>query len=618
MPNEESCTSKTRADSPAKDELQAHSDFNRWLAEEFVGTLCDMSDDDRDALVERLRKRRRAEKARVIHNFVQAARAGELNDHAVVHFLLDQDRVGRMDDERRDSMQRLLDKPQLDEEEMVRLVKLLAFGLAVARVGFANGEVYNNLARRAEQEILATSCRLILDKCAYHPLPELPAEATDARKTLGEIVEYRVALLENQPDEWPSIHQFLRERFEEIERYDAGGPAPSWFDPERMTLTEESRQLGYNWVHNQPIDPMDRPENIEGYLRERFEHVLKNPSLSIGKVSFAKMMIEPHLDRELAASFPNHDTEDWHYFDDGPINYDEPNNRRFLEGAVDDPKNHVATTYCRMIRESLMYRGLVDDTYMNNPQAMSMSLPRSAIALSRMADYAHQLVERGIDHRDIPGYDPIIRCSQSTAENWRALLELTDNTQTTDRLLEEALKLQKYLVGHFDHQDLVNPEDPIYWYNFVPDPDVNQEADLDHPARFMLLEVRNDLTQAGEELRSIDNEVQSLEAHRKHRERQARLNLDRFQREDRSPQFIETMRIYLDEDYVHRPGLPEDERIYGGVKDLALNDLKEADLGGLSRYELATHCKKFVLHDRILRLLAHADFNLRALHQDAK
>ena len=618
MQNEESYTSKTRADGPAKDELQAHSDFNRWLAEESVGTLCDISDDYRDALVERMRKSRQAEKARVVNNFLQAARAGELNDRAVVHFLLDQDRVGRMDDEHRDSMQHLLDRPQLDEEEIVQLVEQLAFGLEVAKVGFANEDLDDNLKRLAEREILATSYGLILDKCAYHPLPGLPAEATDTRKTLAEIVEYRIALLENQPHQWPRIHQFLRERFEEIEDYDTHGTTPSWFDPEHMNLTEESRQLGYNWVHNQPIDLMDRPENIEHYLQEKFEHILNNPFLSISRVSFAKMMIEPHLDRELAASFPNHDTNDWHYFDDGPINYDEPNNRRFLEGAVDDPKNHVAATYCRLLRESLMYRGLVNDAYMNNPQAMSMSLPRSAIALSRMADYASQLIERGVDHREIPGYDPTIRCSQSTAENWRALLELTDNMQTTDRLREEALKLQKYLVSHFDHRDLVNPEDPIYWYSFVPAPDVNQEADLDHPARFMLLEVRNDLTQAGEALHLIDNAMQSSEAHRKHRERQAHLNLERFQREERSPQFIEAMRNYLTEDYVHQPGRPEDERIYANVRDLAVDDLKEAGLGGLSRYELAAHCKKFVLHDRILRLLAHADFNLRALHQDAK
>ena len=462
---------------------------------------------------------------------------------------------------------------------------------------------------------------------ADYPLPELDAAlesySEEKRDALAEVADFRIqAMIEGR--DWYGLARILKDTAEDIKHYAASGGPPGWFNPEKMSVSPENRELGYNWVHHRPMDLRDRPENNEKYLRERFELVLERGHGGTGtgmeQVRFAKMILAPYLDPEFARNFEKHDAAAWSYFDDGPINYTEPEIPRFLEGDTADPRAHGTASYNRLVRDCLMYRGIVDDVYMGRPKTLAMSLPRNASTLKRLADFERGLAEsraspnQAIDRPE--GYAPKIRWEDGTSGNWKEIVSISNGLTDTALLKEHLNELRDYVRLNFRPGELEDSDDVMYNYGYGPRPGVNPAADADHPMRVLLRESVADLYRAAHCLEEIEEEAKNAGTYRQQRERTAEVNLARIRDEHRSSAYVEAMERFF-EDYVQDENDPRTEDIYLPAWHQVLSDLGEA-MGPKQANELArfgTNYRKLALYDRTLRLLAHADFNLTAVKE---
>ena len=237
-------------------------------------------------------------------------------------------------------------------------------------------------------------------KSAYLPIEPILHPDPNIQDIWNKVWDNRILEYTRYPGKWENLEAVLSIRQEEVQDYRNSGELPEWIHPERftderLTLTPENNALGYNNVHNQPIDLMDRSENIEHYLRERMDTHLNHYTRTNGGLhpaEFAKELIKPYVDKDLAAELHRFDPENWYYTDDGPINYFE-NTPRIVEGDTAVPSNHLKASYARLLRDSIMERGLAHDAEMDRADLLAMSLPRNAAALQRAAEFSHRLIE---------------------------------------------------------------------------------------------------------------------------------------------------------------------------------------------------------------------------------
>ena len=283
------------------------------------------------------------------------------------------------------------------------------------------------------------------------------------------------------------------------------GLDPGKLPPEAFRVTPEPERNGYSEMHNTPIDALDRPENIEKYLRRQMDaHVRHHTKRNMGEnpAEFGKALLKPELDPELGANWGRFDPANFYYTDDGPINYQEEHHVEFLTPDPTSAREHFMATYGRAVRDALMYKGVADDAYMNRPDLLAMSYARNTLSLRRMAGLAHKAME-GMETGEwerpqMPGYCPVTDWTLGTEENLRKICLATDNMGDLKAFREDAAEMIRSLEGHFDIMDAINHDSPMNIYSFYQHPEDPGNRDIDHPANIMLREAVNDIEMARE------------------------------------------------------------------------------------------------------------------------
>lgn len=296
----------------------------------------------------------------------------------------------------------------------------------------------------------------------------------------------------------------LQIRHDEAAGYKNTGQLPDYIDESKLTkeattVSPELETIGYSTVHNQPIDIFDKPENIEKYLRRQMDAHLNHQNhltLNVHPADFGRALLKPELDPILGAKWQaKFDLDNFYYTDDGPINFQEEHHILTLTDDTTNPLHHLQASYGRLVRDSLMTRGIADDAYMHRPEALAMSYPRNVLALRRLAETGHQMLaqhqEGTWQDPEMPGYQPVLQWT-STPEQILDAIDPNDpfaTDQTCKRMLAS-------LEGHFQIEDTVDHDSPLRLYSFIPQPDDPGQRDVDHPSAILLREAVSDISQA--------------------------------------------------------------------------------------------------------------------------
>lgn len=381
--------------------------------------------------------------------------------------------------------------------------------------------LHAQLSRSEEEETyrkaLSTTWRHMTDKSAHMPVQPIEHPDPHIRDAWNRVWDQRIRNVTDQPSIWHNMETLLEKRHDEIQAFQKRGKLPNWLNPdwfteERMTLTKENADLGYNHVHNQPIDLLGDHDDIERYLRERMDTHLAHHTRTNGGLNpaeFARHLIRPYLDPDLGQNFLHFDADDWYYIDDGPINYREKLGLVVL-GDTTDPANHVRTTYCRLIRDCIMEHALAGDSEVDREDLLAISLPMSVLALHRCAQFSHRKVNGGIlqtpERRELPGFQPVIEWQRDQQSNVKAAKELTLNTSDAAPLREHIDLFGQLLYTFTNPQDRSNPNSWTLNYPLIPRNTDQGRNDADDPARHILRETMDDLAEALRLAQDVDLE----------------------------------------------------------------------------------------------------------------
>ena len=420
------------------------------------------------------------------------------------------------------------------------------------------------------------------------------------------------------PAKWTDLEHLLQTRQQEINNFNDHGKLPDWLNPEgftqdRMTLTPENEALGYNNVHHQPIDLLDRTDAVEGYLRERMDAYLDHRSRNndgLHPAEFAKELIKPYTDEKLATEFHRFDGDNRHYVDDGPINYYE-SAETIVEGDTTHPANHLKASYARLLRDSLMERGLAHDSAMDRADLLAMSLPRNAVALQRTAEFSHTLIDT-MDPSDpresVNEYGTSITWNNSAEENMeaaRALADTSDNKQLRHMIIHNI----QHLAEAANPETISNPDSWTQNYSFMPRGADPGTTDIDHPGRFLLREALRDMTEALDIVESLDKAEARTQAWEAHQAGNLEDKLEEFAQDLRSPGFIQDLQHHVND---KQAKYDRDQRFAGIIPEHLMERYRT--MHGETRDETPANASD---NDYSITLavnrLAHADFNVQAV-----
>ena len=459
----------------------------------------------------------------------------------------------------------------------------------------------------------------------------------------------------------------LAETIQNVEAHNQGRPTAEGFNPhaeyltrERTVPSPENLATGYNEVNIRPLDLQTPHEEMTRYITERFETVLDQVRFrdtGYQATDFTKKMLEPFINQDLASTFPDHDPGEYFEFNfvgrfrEGG----EPDDRRMLSGDTRDAFNHAQTDYARTIRDAMMFQGTVNDVTMRDASQFALSYPRAAMSILRMEQFSQEAAERMADYPDrredagrIEGYDPMFLWSDGTEDNLKTLMALTDGFIRTDYIADHIDELGKWLFENADQRALADPDN--LWKNcdWLPSTEPDETADSDHPAAAMLRLAGFDLRDALDNLKEIDslqgNEnrnprfIPKWESYEKFREDgdddpdQYRAYIwDRTQEEHydddagKYPNERMTLResIYSDalDQYKEtleprKPGDVEDDQDrYREVALMFNADMEGAGFDPAMMEFIHDNHRQAALYDRVMRLLAHADYTVTTLSE---
>ena len=518
---------------------------------------------------------------------------------------------------------------KLDSHEVQDLVRHMNDQVAVA--GRAIADLYSKhpeldlpqTEALNNQNAYAAVLEAITEKSRFMPVREFHLDDPHMDAAWNTTWNRIIDRATQTPYGLEDLEKLLSQREEEAASCRDRGETPQWLDPrwfapERTEVTPENEALGHNPVHNRPIDLLEDPRYIQEYLRGQMDaHLLHHQRQNGGHTpaQFAKKLIDPYLDQDLAADFPRFDLPDHHYIDDGPINFQERVHPLVQDPT--DPGDHLRTTYARSVRDSLMLRGLAGDADVDSDQLLSLSLPRNALALDRLAQFCNLALEHHSDdhpeRQDQPWRIQAVHWTNSPRENLENVRALSGNFTDPAALLQAIDQADRAITREYSSRDLVNPDAASENYPFLPRAEAGN-TDVDHPERVVLRELLHDLDQARELAEQFDFQEQSQRfklAFLEGRLPEMREHLDQ---EGRSWPFIEQLEQTLQQD-------PEYQR-----ETLRLQGASEAMIESILRARAGQEELRERLEPRhrttpeeyarmAVDHLAHVDFLVQTLHQ---
>ena len=511
--------------------LRDREDFHRSLMGDPSGiTPMETTEETRNAVLRRLQ----ADHNREFRNFARRLGDGEAGPEDLLRFMALPWRVGR---ENCMAIATYAGEGPLQPDELDEFLRALDSTILTLENRGHDAGVSGFHMEELTRAVADQAVECALEANGLREPPPLrnhdPATATGFRL----IQEMRVQQARSEVEKRgvSQLVAVVNETARETGEADGEGKFPRWFKRARRRVSPELAERGYNPAHPEPLDLGDSPENLGrslGRLVREYRALAGSLELPDHPADIARLLLRPYLDRELARDLPLHDPDNFYYVDDGPINFEESDNRRALHGEIDDPRAHMALSYCRLVREAMMNRGVADDIYMNRPDLLGMSLPRNVMALQRLARF---MGESGPAGERAGGYEPAVRWDLGTKAAWQRLGELTRG-MTDNGPLEEAIEsMGEHIAGTFTLDDYHDGESAVSRYDFVPQPRVSPDTDVDHPARALLREAAMDISRAGAVMRQVrelneragENAARNLE--------RAQRNIEGREREGASP-----------------------------------------------------------------------------------
>ena len=370
--------------------------------------------------------------------------------------------------------------------------------------GAANPDAVRTAAQRAVQD---NAVDHVIEASPGHP----PQHLGHPNEVVNRVFDnhHQSAMRQFGHRHWEMIPRILEYRSDEATTYRDTGQLPPWLDPdvfppEAFALSPALRRAGHTAMHNEPIDVFDRPENIQHYLKRQMDAHVSGPdkyNLSQHPAEFARALLAPELDPALSASWNRFDAEDSAYVDDGPVNYCEADRiMNVVEGDTSHPQSHFETTYARMIRDALMYKGLADDAYMNRPDLLALSYPRNVLAMRQMSEFAHAAIRQhqagGWERPEMPGYNPPVKWTNTPQENLDAALGAMEYLAGVRDLKNMIEATYESIQPHFDPQDAADHDSPMKISSFYQGPEDPGDRRIDIPSAILLREAVGDMRTA--------------------------------------------------------------------------------------------------------------------------
>ena len=483
----------------------------------------------------------------------------------------------------------------------------------------------------------ASALHYMTEKSPNHPIEEFTHPDPIIDQVWNKVWNDRIEEWRENTNAWDALEIGLEHRKQEIREFQETGEFPNWlkpekFTPERMQLSPENEALGYNQIHNQPIDFHGDPGETAEYLRGQMDaHLASHGNINggVNQAEFAKALIHPYLDRELATDFHRFDADDWNYTDDGPGNFKEQV-YPLVEGDPTDPMSHAQVSYARLMRNTLM-GGMTDEASIRRPDLLAESLPRNAMGLERMAEFCHEVIETSDNqaeyHQDPPWHEPAVRWNSSPEENIAEILSLTGNLKDPTHLRETIDLSENRVRETFATRKL--PDDfPREFFSHEYEVDRPKETDWDYPQRTMVREALGDLYEARNMTDRIDLTEQSELTIQATLEGKLKERFEELQQERRGMEFISELsqRVERDPD-INRKRI-RDEGHSEAVTEAKINIWEEEARwmeeernstleNGQSRedWEKQHYPTGEKLAERIVERLAHADFLLQSVYR---
>ena len=235
-----------------------------------------------------------------------------------------------------------------------------------------------------------------------------------------------------------------------------------------------------------------------------------------------------------------------------------------LEGQTSDPINHLRTSFARMVREKLDLPGLESAQGPHQGAQLAQVVRERLPAVDAMAHYLRglndQLENAQAEWADPPGYQPQVLWERSLEGNWDTVMELAAKGVNPQALAEDVARLLDQAAEAFTEsrsgEEYINA--------------TRHQGGPDDPRTLMLREAIRDMYTAFECAVALGD-------------------------------------IPGEQTAAGEGG----ESLHREIRNLALNDmsreLRDELEGSLSARDIA-------LYDRVLRSLAHADFNIMAAH----
>ena len=461
------------------------------------------------------------------------------------------------------------------------------------------------------KQIEQNALQHLREKSRHHPPEQIHHPDPYVRAAWNKIEDEQLEQLAAQQEGWHLIDQALEKREQAQETFRRDGTLPEWLHPEwftkdRVEVTPEHRDLGYNHVHNRPVELDGPPEMLEAYLTERMETALQgNDRLNGGEnpAQFSRYLLMPYLDPELAEAHTDHN----------------PGERREYETQhppQDTPLSHARTTYARLVQNCLHDQGMIEAARQDQPALLAETLRDNIATIQRMTQYLREKQEQTQEpNSEWPNWD--VR----TGDRWKTVLEMSANLTDTKEVITDVLKLQESTAHASIRAEALDPE---------------------HPAKYLIIEAALDLKSAKDALDQIDIEQGRHLVDQAIRTGHLDQLTEQFRAEHRGDDFIQEMITQAD----HHPiSMIREYRAQGYDEQMSLDlaeietevrtyqtrptptqnalDARNAALAGMEPIdavrieELAEqNPQRVVLFDQAVRLMAHAGFNLAAVKTD--
>ena len=274
--------------------------------------------------------------------------------------------------------------------------------------------------------------------------------------SLRDIVNHRLHEIATDPATMPNRLDALHLDIINLEE----GVIPPWYNPETMAIPDEESQNATNWLVPKLVTAMNFSQ-AAGYLEEQMASHAIGTTGDVTPETFAKAIIDPHVDPDLAAEWRT-----------SPTTYHTPPRNPAPGEPWNNPESHSKATYAWILRDALNESWLPRHIWMGEHESLAQEAREKAGRLQNGAEFLTEMSQNAqhpaFKNAPPPHYQPSFAWDRDPQLNWHSALESTANGTEIENLWSETVKTERYINDNL--LEAVN------------------ELDQDHPASLLLQE----------------------------------------------------------------------------------------------------------------------------------